>query len=84
MVYALLICRSLTYAQRTAAVLERSGILTSLRRTPAALAPTGCSYAVKLPADRLTAALDRLARAELMPKSAVLLRADGTAEEVPL
>ena len=41
MVYYLIICRSLTYAQRTAAVLERAGITARILRSPKSIAGDG-------------------------------------------
>ena len=38
MVYYLILCRSLTYAQRTAAALERAGIGSHVFRAPRAVA----------------------------------------------
>ena len=50
MVY-LIMCRSLTYAQRVSNALERAGI-------PAReISPTGCSYSVKIAARNLARAL---------------------------
>ena len=45
MIYYLIVCRSLTYAQRTAAVLERAGITARILRAPKSIAGEGCSYA---------------------------------------
>ena len=84
MVYALLICRSLTYAQRTAAVLERSGISASVLRTPKRIAVTGCSYSVKISVSRREEVRDLLLRENLLPKSVVYARENGIYEEVPL
>ena len=53
MVYYLIICRSLTYAQRTAAVLERAGITARILRSPKSIAGEGCSHAVKVSERRL-------------------------------
>ncbi len=44
----LIMCRSLTYAQRTAALLERSGIPSVVVKAPQALTSGGCGYAVSL------------------------------------
>ena len=41
MVYYLIVCRSLTYAQRTAAALERAGITAHIRRSPRAIDQEG-------------------------------------------
>ena len=67
MQYALIVCRSLTYAQRTAALLERSGIRGQITRTPAGLSAGGCSYSVKIAQKRLTDAMTILDRAGLSP-----------------
>lgn len=84
MVSYLIICRSLTYAQRTAAVLERVGITARILRSPHELAAEGCSYAVKIPERSLSQALTVLAREELSPKRVYILAADGAFREVDL
>ncbi len=43
----LLIARSVTQAQRVAAVLEGKGIRSTILRAPAALNQKGCSYALR-------------------------------------
>ncbi|MBR4550192.1 MAG: DUF3343 domain-containing protein [Oscillospiraceae bacterium] len=40
--------RSLTHAQRSARLLERSGLTAALIKTPPGLSSSGCSYAVTL------------------------------------
>ncbi|MEG2000679.1 MAG: DUF3343 domain-containing protein [Evtepia sp.] len=57
MVIYLIMCRSLTYAQRTAYALERAGITARILRTPVDISPTGCSYSVKISGHNLTRAL---------------------------
>ena len=47
MVYYLLICRSLTYAQRTAKALEHAGITAILTKVPLHISPDGCGYCVQ-------------------------------------
>ena len=42
MLYYLIVCRSLTYAQRTAAALERAGITAHILRSPKSIAGEGC------------------------------------------
>ena len=44
----LLICTSLTYAQRMAALLSRSGISGTVVRTPSEFAVGGCGYSVRV------------------------------------
>ena len=48
MLYYLIVCRSLTYAQRTAAALERAGISARILRSPKSIAGEGCSHSVKI------------------------------------
>lgn len=43
MLYYLIVCRSLTYAQRTAAALERAGITAHILRSPRALRGRGAA-----------------------------------------
>ncbi len=84
MVYYLIICRSLTYAQRTAKVLERVGITAHIMRTPRSIAGEGCSHGVKIAQRRLPDALVALNRAGLSPSRVFILAADGTYQEVRL
>lgn len=44
----LILCRSLTYAQRAARLLERAGMTVTLMKTPQQLTTGGCGYAVGL------------------------------------
>ena len=48
MVYYLIVCRSLTYAQRTASALERAGITAHILRSPKMISGEGCSHSVKV------------------------------------
>ena len=80
MVYYLIICRSLTYAQRTAAVLERAGITARILRSPKSIA----GEAVKVSERRLAEALVLLNRAELKPKRGYITEEDGSYREVGL
>ncbi len=82
MVYYLIICRSLTYAQRTAAVLERAGISAYIMRSPRSIDMEGCSHAVKISERNLSLALTLLAREELSPRRVYILAADGAYHEV--
>ena len=52
-----IMCRSLTYAQKAARVLERSGIAASVSRPPAEVSGEGCAYAVRIAEKNLPAAL---------------------------
>ncbi len=84
MVYYLIICRSLTYAQRTAAALERAGITSHILRSPKSIDQEGCSHAVKVSERNLADALLVLARAGLTPKRIFILSGDGGYKEVLL
>lgn len=82
MVYYLIICRSLTYAQRTAMVLERAGVAARIMRSPKSIDGEGCSHAVKVAERSLSLALTLLAREGLSPKRVYIISADGTYNEV--
>lgn len=61
----LIMCRSLTYAQRVANALERAGLPARILRSPAEISPSGCSYSVKIPGRVLSRALTILNRTRL-------------------
>lgn len=69
MFYDLIVCRSLTYAQRTVSVLERAGVRAFITRTPRSISKFGCGYSVKVPQGSLPAVLDILRRNDLPPKA---------------
>lgn len=77
MVYYLIVCKSLTYAQRTAAALERSGITAHILRSPRQVAESGCSHSVKIAQRNLAAALTSLQRANLTPTRVFITEGDG-------
>ena len=84
MVYYLIICRSLTYAQKIAAVLERAGITSYVMRAPKNVSETGCSHAVKVSERRLADSLQVLNRVGLTPERVYIMSADGSYKEVNL
>lgn len=84
MVYYLIVCRSLTYAQRTASVLERVGIGAHILRSPKIIAGEGCGYSVKVAERNLAGALLVLARVGLSPKRIFIAESDGSYKEVEL
>lgn len=81
-IYCLIICRSLTYAQRAGRAIERSGITAVVVRTPYKIAPSGCSYSVKISQNKLSEALAALKRMGAEHLGAYVLNADGTCREV--
>ena len=84
MLYYLIVCRSLTYAQRTAAALERAGITARILRSPKSVAGEGCSHSVKLSQRRLADALRVLHRVGLEPRRIFITAGDGSYREVEL
>ena len=80
MLYYLIVCRSLTYAQRTAAALERAGITAHILRSPKSIAGEGCSHSVKLSQRRLATAH----RVGLEPRRIFITAGDGSYREVEL
>lgn len=84
MVYYLIVCRSLTYAQRTQAALERVGIPAHILRSPKAIDSEGCSHSVKVSERNLANALVALARAGLSPRRVFIMAGDGSYKEVLL
>ena len=81
MSYYLLMCRSLTYAQRLARELEKYGIGSSVTRGPQN-AGTGCSYGVKISERRLGDALRAAKNAGMDPLRVYLNDSSGLFREV--
>ena len=81
MLYYLIVCRSLTYAQRTAAALERTGITARVLRSPKSIAGEGCSHSVKISQRSLPEALLVLQRADLTPKRIFITAGAGSDQE---
>ena len=67
MIHYLMMCRPLTYAQRTARVLEKAGIAAIVTKAPQELTTDGCGYCVKVSEKRLADALINLNKANLPP-----------------
>ncbi len=84
MLYYLFQCRSLTYAQRTAAALERAGITAHMLRSPKSIAGEGCSHSVKVSQRNLPDALKVLHRVGLDPARVFITVGDGSYREVLL
>lgn len=82
MLYYLIICRSLTYAQRTARALEKAGISGYVVRAPKSVAGEGCSHGVKVAETRLAQALQILGKEGLTPKRVYMQDGSGGYQEV--
>ena len=78
----LIMFRSLTYAQRAAHRLERSGVTAGVRRAPPGLTDRGCAYCVRLRANRLVASLSLLEKHGLEHGKVFVQREDGSWQEV--
>lgn len=84
MVYYLVVCRSMTFAQRTSAALERAGITAQILRAPKSISGEGCSYAVRLAERDLSQALIVLNRVGLTPSRVYIASTEGGYREVGL
>lgn len=82
MLYYLIMCRSLTYAQRAVRVLEQDGISGIVTKAPQGAVQDGCAYCVRVSERRLTDALASLSAAGFGPGRVFLLGQGGEAQEV--
>ena len=67
MSYYLLMCKSLTYAQRMARTFERYGITAIVTKGPQSLSAQGCAYCVKISERRLPEAVRAMRDSGLGP-----------------
>lgn len=79
----LIMCRSLTYAQRAARVLERSGITAIVTKAPQGTSTEGCAYCVKISERRLADSMHALNSVNI-PTGKVFIQAGGDFQEVGL
>ena len=77
-------CRSLTYAQSAARVLEKDAISAAVKKAPSGLSGSGCSYSVSISYAKGAAAAGVLRREGLLQGKVFLLRDDGSYTEVIL
>ena len=82
MLHYLIMCKSLTYAQRAARVLEHIGISVVITKVPQGLAGEGCTYSVKVSERRLADALEALKNAGFKSNRVFLQTAAGEIREV--
>ncbi len=78
----LIVCRSLTYAQRTTAILEHAGITSHMIRTPKSIPGRGCGYSVRIRHNVLEDALAVLRKKGLAPYAVYTQGEMGGYEEV--
>lgn len=74
----LLMFRSLTYAQRGARLLERTGVTGTVTRMPRSAAARGCSYGLLVSPAQYDRAMDALSSGGLLPERVYMRQADGS------
>lgn len=60
--HVILLCRSLTTAQRAARVIQREGVFAAVTKAPQSANPGGCTYGVKIAETHTEEALELLER----------------------
>jgi hypothetical protein len=78
----LILCKSLTYAQRAVRILERHGITGSVARMPRAVSENGCTYSVKVSENKLSSALSALKNSGFPIQKVYSRDVEGNVEEV--
>lgn len=78
----LLLCRSLTYAQRASRILERRGITATITKVPKSISGQGCGYCVKVSEKNLAQALSALRDEGLGPSRVFVSEKGGSLSEV--
>ena len=84
MVHYLIMCRSLTYAQKTARIIERAGISALIMRAPKAISQEGCAYCVKISQRRMPHALEALRRGNVNYNRIYIVHQNGECAEVAM
>ncbi len=78
----LIMCRSLTYAQRALRTLERGGVTAALLKVPQSVSQTGCSYGLRISVRNLDYALRLLRENHNAYGKVFRYEADGSLTEV--
>ena len=78
----IILCRSMTLAQRAARALQDAGIFASVTKAPQSANPGGCTYGVKVGAHNLERARAALRAAGVRNGKIFLLDAAGKISEV--
>jgi len=81
--HALILCRSVTQAQRVSRLLASAGIPCRMFRSPVGLTERGCSYSVTLRENNLPVALRLMKAYRLRPLKLLLRTPEGGYNEVP-
>lgn len=80
----MIMCRSLTYAQRAERLLERAGIYSGLTKAPQGVTPEGCTFGVKLQGKHVHRALGIIRGAGIKTGKIFEISEDGKASEAKL
>ena len=78
----LIVCKSITYAQRAKRVLSREGISASIVRPPIEIFGNSCGYAVKISEGFLGEALEIMRNNGFDPTRVITLDRDGSYREM--
>ena len=81
MLQYLIMCRSLTYAQRASKALERAGITAIVMKAPQGASNAGCAYCIKVSERRMPDAL-RILKSNALGPGKILLQENGAFHEV--
>jgi bacterioferritin-associated ferredoxin len=84
MSYYLILCRSLTYAQRAVRTLVGAGITAVVARAPQIMLDSGCGYCARISEKSLEAALAVLKKVGIRPDRVLRQGPDGSFREVAL
>ena len=84
MQHYLILCRSLTYAQRAQRAVERAGGTGTVVKAPQEVTGGGCTYGVRVPAGKVDIALAAIRRAGLPMGKTYGYEPDGTLKVVRL
>lgn len=80
----LFMSKSLTYAQRSQRVLERSGIYVGIMKAPIGLSAGGCSYSLSVPESKAAKAAGILRKEGLLTGKIYIQNDDGSTREAVL
>lgn len=80
----IILCRSMTNAQRAAKTLQRAGIFASVTKAPQSANPGGCTYGVKIGERNLDAAMSALRDAGIPTGKVFSMGQRGELREVEL
>ncbi len=80
MTHYLIVCRSITHAQRMSNALRRAGLTNWILRLPAGLVKSGCGYAVKIREQDFPRSLEAMRRERMAPVQVFATGQDGYQE----